>query len=96
MLVVQHGAHVSFHLTAPTVLGFSRSPPLNSGTASYVRYLSSPFALQPPCFGFREDSSWARSSSNSFVQHFKSGDFGTVCIFGDGSEEGFVEGADDN
>jgi hypothetical protein len=29
------------------------------------------------------------------VRHFQSGDFGTVYIFGDSSEEGFIKGADD-
>ena len=46
ILDMQRGARLSFHLTAPPVLGFSRSPPpLNSGSASYVYYLSSHSAL---------------------------------------------------
>ena len=98
ILDTQRGARLSFHLAAPPVLGFSRSPPpLNSGAASCVCITSRRILLYSllasPVVKILSEVVLRRTP---FAQHFKSGDLRTSCIFGYGSEEGSVKRAYDH
>ena len=78
------------------MLGLALTPPLNSGIATVQCY----FTL--PLFSSLVGSHLAKVLSELIfvrtllVIYFKSGDLGTICIFGDGSEEESIGRTDDH
>ena len=97
ILRVQRGVLSSFHFVAMRVVGLSRSPP----TYKYRRrdcvfYFSLPLLPSLLAFCFAKVLSERRFLRTNLVLNFKSGALRTLCIFGDGSEEGSIKRAYDN
>ena len=78
------------------MLGLALAPPLNSGIATMQCYFTLPLFSSLVASHLAKVLSAFVLLRTPLVLRFKSGDLRTVCIFGDGSEEGFVEGVDDN